>query len=117
MLKIKHRPGDVDRVKHQTLAEFFGMPICQKEEESMITSTIINNLEALGNWYGNRYLESWRANIAENWWCVFRGNPAGYSDGKRPPFRAKPATHSDGKAATFRPVVGKVAGMARKIAG
>ena len=49
--------------------------------------------------------------------CVFRGNPAGYSDGKRPPFRAKPATHSDGKAAAFRPVVGKVAGMARKIAG
>ena len=47
--------------------------------------------------------------------CVFRGIPAGYSDGKRPPFRAKPATHSDGKAATFRPVVGKVAGMARKI--
>ena len=43
--------------------------------------------------------------------CVFRGNPAGYSDGKRPPFRAKPATHSDGKAATFRPVVGKVAGI------
>ena len=47
--------------------------------------------------------------------CVFRGIPAGYSDGKRPPFRAKPATRSDGKAATFRPVVGKVAGMARKI--
>ena len=33
--------------------------------------------------------------------CVFRGIPAGYSDGKRPPFRAKPATDSDGKAATF----------------
>ena len=47
--------------------------------------------------------------------CVVRGIPAGYSDGKRPPFRAKPATDSDEKAAAFWPSVGKVAGMARKI--
>jgi hypothetical protein len=47
--------------------------------------------------------------------CVFRGIPAGYSDGIRPPFRSKAATDSDGKAAAFRPVVGKVAGIDRKI--
>ena len=37
----------------------------------MITSTIIKNLEALGNRYGNRYLKIWRGDIAENWWTAF----------------------------------------------
>ena len=43
--------------------------------------------------------------------CVFRGIPAGYSDGKRPPFRRMPATDSDAKEATFWPSIGKVAGI------
>ena len=38
----------------------------------MITSTIINNLEELGNRYRSRYLETWRGDIAENWWTAFR---------------------------------------------
>lgn len=45
--------------------------------------------------------------------CVFRGIPAGYSDGIRPPFRGKSATDSDGKAAAFRPAVGQKGGRNR----
>jgi hypothetical protein len=38
----------------------------------MIDSTIIGNLESLGDRYCSRYLEIWRSDIAENWWTAFR---------------------------------------------